>query len=978
MGNLLKLKFKEADFAGKDIVSLSDTPSADGMSARELKERFDMIPKILIAMGKYNQLIDELDANGADAIGLTDTLAELRNNIQRLFDLEHPKTEAENRRVAAESERVSAENERKNAEQTRLQKEQERIGAETARIQSEAVRNSQERDRQHYENQRADAEANRVFEENKRRKSESIRQTNDITRLREMDTFRLDESGRRSAELKREEAEANRKLKIVEIENKANKAYEKATSIADAETARVDAERLRQSAEDTRLQKETERVQAEAWRGNAEAERIQAETSRVAAERARVEAEKGRVGSEQTRVDNDNYRYQLEIQRQANETVREENRQNFGYKGDWQNGAYKKYNMVSHKGKVYLANQDTSSEPPHADWVLLSSEGKSLRIGGKYDTVSALRSAYPNGDDKVYVVWGKIYAWTGKAWEQMGEFGGSVGIDKAEVIKIITPELAKKANVSHTHATADITNLLPTITNHVKTDGEIKEYVTNNIKSIFTGEQSILLQSLGEQYSRINEALNGRDTLFGENIAELMEQMESGKVLSEQNFTNTDKNDIKKALQDLADKVDKADGKGLSANDFTNDYKERLDYMNPLFSQWGAFKREETSNKVNLALFPLVYYYTYEELQAMLGNFEQGDWMKQIAENKNKLKTLSPVAIVNDLTTGGTNKALSAEQGKVLFQLSVDGKRQIAEAINGKTGNNSANENMTFEELKGEIDGLRPYISQTTTGNIFNAYLNIDPRQFIENNKSTMVVFPNVFVMPYNSQRLFLNCEELRAVPNLMMNEVNDAASMFKGCSKLETIEGLSETGNITTTNSMFSGCKKLKTIPLFDTQRVRDMGAMFDSCHLLETIPQLNTRNVIDMKFMFNSCFQLKTIPLLDTSWASDMSGMFYACDKLKTIPLLDTQSATITESMFEECSRLETIPQLNTNRVTNMKNMFYGCSSLTFVPKLDTSKVTLFSNMFRGCTSLDIPKMRAAGWEEKFLRTAPNYVVP
>ena len=61
---------KEADFSAKDIVSLSDRPNADGMSANALKERFDAGAKKVL-MPKVNALIDELlGQNGASGIGL--------------------------------------------------------------------------------------------------------------------------------------------------------------------------------------------------------------------------------------------------------------------------------------------------------------------------------------------------------------------------------------------------------------------------------------------------------------------------------------------------------------------------------------------------------------------------------------------------------------------------------------------------------------------------------------------------------------------------------------------------------------------------------------------------------------------------------------------------------------------------------------------------------------------------------------------
>ncbi|WP_455258279.1 WD40 repeat domain-containing protein, partial [Peptoniphilus asaccharolyticus] len=64
------------------------------------------------------------------------------------------------------------------------------------------------------------------------------------------------------------------------------------------------------------------------------------------------------------------------------------------------------------------------------------------------------------------------------------------------------------------------------------------------------------------------------------------------------------------------------------------------------------------------------------------------------------------VEVVNDLTTGGTTKALSAEQGKVLFQNVDNGKRLIANAIIDK-GQNGVTKDSTFNELAIKIKNIK-------------------------------------------------------------------------------------------------------------------------------------------------------------------------------------------------------------------------------------------------------------------------------
>ena len=62
-------------------------------------------------------------------------------------------------------------------------------------------------------------------------------------------------------------------------------------------------------------------------------------------------------------------------------------------------------------------------------------------------------------------------------------------------------------------------------------------------------------------------------------------------------------------------------------------------------------------------------------------------------------------AIVNDLITGGADKALSAEQGKVLFTYAGEGKAAIAAALTGK--GQSASSEDSFKELAAKVSSIK-------------------------------------------------------------------------------------------------------------------------------------------------------------------------------------------------------------------------------------------------------------------------------
>lgn len=66
---------------------------------------------------------------------------------------------------------------------------------------------------------------------------------------------------------------------------------------------------------------------------------------------------------------------------------------------------------------------------------------------------------------------------------------------------------------------------------------------------------------------------------------------------------------------------------------------------------------------------------------------------------------LNKTDIVNDLTTGGVDKALSAEQGKTLFTYADNGKKSIADAIIGKGVN--ATKNDDFSTLADKISKIK-------------------------------------------------------------------------------------------------------------------------------------------------------------------------------------------------------------------------------------------------------------------------------
>ena len=245
---------------------------------------------------------------------------------------------------------------------------------------------------------------------------------------------------------------------------------------------------------------------------------------------------------------------------------------------------------------------------------------------------------------------------------------------------------------------------------------------------------------------------------------------------------------------------------------------------------------------------------------------------------------------------------------------------------------------------------------------------------WVTNDRITTVEFHELFANYHgltSTNGMFaglMNLEQINHLERLNTENVTDMSSMFKGCSKLTSLNLFYfDTGNVTNMNDMFNGCSSLTSLFLsnFNTSNVRYMIRMFEGCSSLRTLDlnSFDTSKVSNMKEMFFGCNSLETITNMhfNTATVTDMFAMFANCRSLTSLSVspFNTQNVTSMGSMFENCSLLTTLNLGNfyTSNVTDMGNMFNGCSSLTSIElrTFDTSKVTLMSNMFRNCSSLE-----------------------
>ena len=178
----------------------------------------------------------------------------------------------------------------------------------------------------------------------------------------------------------------------------------------------------------------------------------------------------------------------------------------------------------------------------------------------------------------------------------------------------------------------------------------------------------------------------------------------------------------------------------------------------------------------------------------------------------------------------------------------------------------------------------------------------------------------------------------------LYTSKVTNMASMFSGCSNLDTLDLSNfKTVNVTSMRQMFSGCSNLKSIDLssFNTYRVTNMGGMFSGCSNLISLnlSNFNTAKVTEMSSMFNGCECLNSLDLssFNTDIVTNMASMFRDCGCLKSLDLSNFNTAKVISMrhMFNKCTNMEAIyvsSTWSTDSVSTITSamMFNDCISL------------------------------------------------
>jgi hypothetical protein len=162
------------------------------------------------------------------------------------------------------------------------------------------------------------------------------------------------------------------------------------------------------------------------------------------------------------------------------------------------------------------------------------------------------------------------------------------------------------------------------------------------------------------------------------------------------------------------------------------------------------------------------------------------------------------------------------------------------------------------------------------------------------------------------AEYMFEECENLTTLPKLCFPKLEDAYSMFIGCSKLVSVD--LDFPNLKNASCMFGGCESLTTIKL-----------------------QYNKNMLKDSSFMFSYCTSLTSIPALNFSSVSNAGSMFANCTGFTSVPNLSYPYLENASGMFKNCSGLTSVGDLNFPKLKDASGMFEGCGKIASTGKLD-----------------------------------------
>ncbi len=241
----------------------------------------------------------------------------------------------------------------------------------------------------------------------------------------------------------------------------------------------------------------------------------------------------------------------------------------------------------------------------------------------------------------------------------------------------------------------------------------------------------------------------------------------------------------------------------------------------------------------------------------------------------------------------------------------------------------------------------------------------------------------------------FKNCSSLLVkatdAPNL--SKCSSVASMFNGCTSLETINATAwDTKEVSYFDAMFARCINFDDdVTKWDMRKARAVTSMFENCIKFNRdlsdwqLPEITNYNYMfkgctnfegtgvekwdmsnarNLRYMFNSCTNFKAnLKDWNVSNVTILHGTFGACIYFDCdISGWNVSNVTIFESLFSGCTNfradLKDWLKNPNNKAENLSFMFNNCQFFNSnLNEWKVGKVTTMKNMFSGCTAYNNP---------------------
>ena len=166
---------------------------------------------------------------------------------------------------------------------------------------------------------------------------------------------------------------------------------------------------------------------------------------------------------------------------------------------------------------------------------------------------------------------------------------------------------------------------------------------------------------------------------------------------------------------------------------------------------------------------------------------------------------------------------------------------------------------------------------------------------------------------------MFQNCKSLTSInlSNFIVNKAETMQGMFCGCSSLKSLDLSSFSAeNLNNVGEMFKDCISLENVYFSPNLKINGVNyaySMFQNCQSLKSLDLSNfdTSNTRTFAFMFSNCNSLTSLNIMNfkTSMAYTIENMFYQCYSLTSLYLPYFETTSISESMkdvFEGCNKL------------------------------------------------------------------------